>query len=129
MERKCSVITCLSTIRSWLVRCSGAVSASTSSNGDYGYSTHHSIIRNGLEVEGENNVVAMEFHFEDSGSHSLMIGTFLAPYTADFGSSRWCVILSNLQAATEATKPSRSRLIATRALATTTVPRRCLISM
>ena len=95
MGRKCSVITCLSTSWSWLVRCSGAVSSSTSSTGDYGYLTHHSIIRNGLEVEGENNVVAMEFHFDDTtSSHTLRIGTFLAPYTADFGSSRMCVILS-----------------------------------
>ena len=65
------------------------MSASTTSTGDYGYLTHHSIIRNGLEVEGENNVVAMEFHYDDPDtSHLLMMGTFLAPYTADFGSSR-----------------------------------------
>lgn len=83
------MITCLSTICCWFVRCSGTVSSWTTSNNNYEYLSHHSIIRNGLEVEGENNVVAMEFHFDDtSSSHLLMIGTFLAPYTADFGSSR-----------------------------------------
>lgn len=65
----------------------GPVTANTASNGEYSSLLHHSIIRNGLEIEATESVVAMEYHYKDNtSSHSFRVGSFLAPYLPDVGS-------------------------------------------
>lgn len=64
----------------------GSVTANTPCNGHYEFLYHHSVIRNGLEIEGDECVVAMEYHYEDNtSSHTFRIGGFLSPYAADVG--------------------------------------------
>ena len=64
------------------------MTADTKCSGKYDSLSHHSIIRNGLEIEGEQSVVAMEYHYEDNtSSHTMTLASFLAPYLADVGTS------------------------------------------
>ena len=47
---------------------SGEVTADTKSTGHYDALSHHSIIRNGLEIEATEGIVALEYHYDDNTS-------------------------------------------------------------
>ena len=65
---------------------SGAVTASTKCSSKFESREHHSVIRNGLELEGSSIVIAMELHYDDNtSSHSFFQNSFLAPYLASKG--------------------------------------------
>ena len=67
----------------------GSVKADTPSATGDSYNAQHSVIRSGLEIEGESVVVAMEYHFEDNtSSHNFRLSSFLAPYLPSMGSCR-----------------------------------------
>ena len=67
---------------------SGEVTADTKSTGHYDALSHHRIIRNGLEIEATEGIVALEYHYDDNtSSHTMMLNSFLAPYMPDFGDS------------------------------------------
>lgn len=64
------------------------MTADTKCTGHYDYLSHHSIIRNGLDIEETQSIVAMEYHYDDNTSeHSMYLSSFLAPYMPDFGDS------------------------------------------
>ena len=65
---------------------SGAVTANTKCSSKFESREHHSVIRNGLELEGSSIVIAMELHYDDNtSSHPFYQNTFLAPYLASMG--------------------------------------------
>lgn len=65
------------------------VTADTPSSSCDSYNSQYSVIRSGLEIEGDTLVVAMEYHFEDNtSSHNFRLSSFLAPYLPSMGSCK-----------------------------------------
>lgn len=68
---------------------SGTITADTNCNDKFDSREHHSVIRNGLELEGDEIVIAIEYHYDNNYStHNFYAASFVAPYLPSMGDCR-----------------------------------------